>query len=372
MIVLTGRNVNTLWSKALEVIENCQQEASRNGPVIVASCPIMSVYDKPWERVLFDPARDANPFFHLFEALWMLAGRNDAAFLNKFVKDFGARFAEPDGRIHDAYGYRWRHHFDHDYDDLDQLAIAVDKLRKNPQDRQVVIQMWDANWHDCQEGYANTGANDLLGDWRGRPCNTHIYLRVRDAARTVRHYLNVDGTRRRDWAATTQLDMPNPVLDLTVCCRSNDIIWGAYGANAVHFSFLQEYLAGKIGVGIGKLYQLSNNWHAYEDTLQGYYAKNPVPSRDPYTNGMTPIPIGNNWEAWDDDLAAFMTWAENATDGQWPYFQNVWFNVVAAPMFHTHWIWSTGRQQYALAVLENVMAPDWKLAAENWMRRRIR
>jgi thymidylate synthase len=55
------------------------------------------------------------------------------------------------------------------------------------------------------------------------------------------------------------------VLDLTVLCRSNDVVWGAYGANAVHFSVLQEYLAGRIGVDVGVMYQFSNNYHGYVD-----------------------------------------------------------------------------------------------------------
>jgi hypothetical protein len=49
-------------------------QGSRAGDVLVAPHPVMSVTSIPTERVLFDPARDANPFFHLFESLWMLAG----------------------------------------------------------------------------------------------------------------------------------------------------------------------------------------------------------------------------------------------------------------------------------------------------------
>ena len=31
----------------------------------------------PTKELLFDPDRDANPFFHFMEGLWMLAGFND-------------------------------------------------------------------------------------------------------------------------------------------------------------------------------------------------------------------------------------------------------------------------------------------------------
>ena len=47
------------------------------------------------------------------------------------------------------------------------------------------------------------------------------------------------------------LKIKNGRLQMTVHCRSNDIIWGTYGANAVHFSILQEYVAARIGVDLG-------------------------------------------------------------------------------------------------------------------------
>ena len=54
------------------------------------------------------------------------------------------------------------------------------------------------------------------------PCNTHVYFSIRDG-----------------------------FLDMTVCNRSNDLIWGCCGANAVHMSYLQEYVAIMCGVDIG-------------------------------------------------------------------------------------------------------------------------
>ncbi len=166
----------------------------------------------PMNRVSFNPKRDANPFFHLMEALWMLAGRNDATWLDQFVGDFSKRYSEEDGKMHGAYGFRWRKHFDIEgggdgsLSIPDQLDTAVKLLKVNPDNRRVVIAMWDP-------------IADLGQEYRDIPCNTHIYCRVRILG-------DVDFTG--DWSH-------EPVLDLTVCCRSNDAIWGAHGANAVHF-----------------------------------------------------------------------------------------------------------------------------------------
>jgi Thymidylate synthase len=225
MHVIHARNVRDALPQGLRHLEQCGVvEESRAGPVIVAPWPVITVYEVPQERVLLAPCRDANPFFHLAEAIWMLAGRDDAAFLNEYVRDFGARFAEPDGRIHDAYGRRWRGALG-----FDQLDHVVETLRRDPTSRRCVIQMWDC--------YGGMNQQDLTGSWKTRPCNTHVYLRV--------------------------LAEVEPVLDVTLCCRSNDMILGGYGANAVHFSILQEYLACRIGVAVGRLHQVSNNYHVY-------------------------------------------------------------------------------------------------------------
>src|ERR1700676_933861 len=113
MHVIKVRNVGQALPLGIDYLltHGCREE-SRAGPVIVAPEPVSTVYARPQERVLFSAARNANCFFHIFEALWLLAGRNDAVWLDQFVHDFLSRFAESDGRLHGSYGHRWRHHFD--------------------------------------------------------------------------------------------------------------------------------------------------------------------------------------------------------------------------------------------------------------------
>ena len=109
---------------------------SRNGDVIEAPGPVTTVFERPMRRVLTSPVRDANPFFHLIESLWMLAGRADVALLNHYIHDFGERFAEPTGYVHGAYGARWR-----DWLGIDQIEYIIKKLRNDPTTRQAVLQM---------------------------------------------------------------------------------------------------------------------------------------------------------------------------------------------------------------------------------------
>lgn len=350
------RNVNEAYVRGLSHLQRHGERAqSRGGEVLVSPSPVVTIYQRPLERVLFDAQRDANPFFHLFESLWMLAGRCDAAPLNRYVSNFGERFAEPGGyEIHGAYGHRWRHVFG-----FDQLSAVVARLRKDPGDRQCVIAMWDAT-----TTYAGSEPDDLLGDWRDRPCNTHIYLRVRNAL------CRITGD-----AGSPDEEGMAPFLDLTVCCRSNDAVWGAHGANAVHFSILQEYLAGRIGVGVGRMYQFSNNYHVYTSLLEkiGSGSSEGLVG-GPYYSGMEALPMGEDWATWDSDLAAFMAWHDIEDEVRRlmhiPVFTNQWFALVAVPMVVAH----TYRKHpdSAGSWCRKIAAPDWQRAAAEWLNRRWR
>lgn len=282
MHTIQVRNVHRALPEGLRYLEESGRKSpSRAGDVYVSPTPVMTVYEKPNERVVFWAERNANPFFHLMEALWMLAGRNDVAWLARFNKRMET-FSDDGKTFHGAYGHRWREYFERwdegtkRIDILDQLERVIQLFRNNPQTRRAVIQMWD-----CEV--------DLYSKEQGAPkdipCNDLIMLANQDGA-----------------------------LDLTVLCRSNDIIWGAYGANAVHFSVLHEYLAARIGFHIGRMYQFSNNYHAYEDTFKQCEslidaAADPYRSRKlcPYAAGdAVAMDLFTDPDHFDDELYRFM------------------------------------------------------------------
>lgn len=328
MRVIEARNVNYAWGQGLRMLlASGMKEVSRAGSVLVMDSPVMTVYHRPKERVLLDPNRDANPFFHMMESLWMLAGRNDARFLDTWVRDFSARFGEADGHMHGAYGKRWRCWWG-----LDQVAAAIVKLRNNPLDRQVVLQMWDPR-------------EDLWAEVKDRPCNTTIFLRVVDGA-----------------------------LTMTVCCRSNDIVWGAYGANAVHMSFLQEYIASMLDIPVGPYYQMSNNFHGYEPVLEKYqksvgWLQSPyVP--DLYTTGrVQPRSIMENAASWDADLSSFLVWVEDRPEEMGRYV-NEWFPEVPGQMVLAHQAFREKKFAEAEKIAMRVGASDWSEACLRWIQRR--
>ena len=356
MITIRARNVNHALYEGANLLRKAGLERdSRNGPVLVAPEPVCTVYAKPNERVMLHPGRDANPFFHLVEALWMLAGRNDLAPLTEFVKNM-SNFSDDGGKTQPgAYGFRWRKQFDYrKAETLDQLQWAVKRLKADPDDRRVVIQMWDP---EADAYAADHGGKDV-------PCNL-IALPT----------INVGGA-----------------LDLTVFNRSNDMVWGAYGANAVHFSVLQEYLARMVGVPVGSYWQVSNNFHGYLTTIgkagdgwpwgikveeqwrgrekPGIYPTGDL-KPDPYGSGLVLTSPIFNWdgeitdEEFQDDLARFFD------DPTRPGLRTPFLRRVACPMVMAHRAYKKEGVEAAREVLQQLPTyNDWGAAAHLWLNNR--
>lgn len=262
------------------------------------------------------------------ESLHMLGGRNDLAFLTRYVRQM-AHYSDDGGKTQPgAYGHRWRRHFKRD-----QLDWAVQRLQLDKNDRRVVIQMYDA---DTDQPAADAGGRDI-------PCNLMMHPQIL-----------VDGS-----------------LGLTVFCRANDMVWGAYGANAVHFSMVHEYLAASLGVSIGPYWQVSDNYHAYVTTLKPieHYGLDMIPD-EPYTKGeVAPYPIMSvDRKTWNQDLGIFLD------QGPIVGFREPFFRKVVTPIEQAHKAYrqTKGPQRYdvPLEILEQCKATDWRRACQEWILRR--
>lgn len=328
MHVITAQNVqDALYQGMSYLARHGVERDSRNGPVLLSPQPVTTLYANPRERVLFWPARDANPFFHLFESLWMLGGRRDVKSVTHYVRRM-RDFSDNGETFYGAYGWRWRWQFGHD-----QIPVIIDRLRSNPDDRRSVLAMWSAM--------------DLGHETKDLPCNTHVYL-TRD----------LDGR-----------------LDMTVCCRSNDVIWGAYGANAVHFSMLQEYMAAGIGCEVGHYWQMSNNYHAYRSTFDPLREARREEQRDPmnrqrqrrYGDGddIEPYPLVSiPLEDWDVELHGFLAGGSH-------HFRDPFFRHVAVPVRSAYNLFREGRLPDAINECRAVAANDWRVACREWLDRRL-
>ena len=336
MQVINIRNVEDALLLGVDLLHSQgEKRDSRDGSVVYqAPTPVTTVYAKPKERVLFWKERDANPFFHFMEALWMLDGRNDLSFVFDYNSGM-ANYSDDGETLHGAYGWRWRSFFMYD-----QLPVIIERLKKKPNDRRSVLQMWDA-------------VEDLNRNGVDVPCNTCIYFQ-----------LDLDGR-----------------LEMTVSNRSNDIIWGAYGANVVHMSMLQEYMASAIGVPVGTYYQVSNNYHAYAEVYEkllkemienhdavDFYTQKRLIDSNPYTTGsVQPYPMVNTGiQTWELDLLGFL----DRTPFEDTVYRDAFFNEVAVPMQDSWWLHKLGKTDDAMIEIQGCAASDWRKACWEWLDRR--
>ena len=264
MLSITAHNVNDAYHEGLWRVKILGVEAdSRNGKVKRIPGPVATTYKKPEQRMLLDPRRDANPFFHIFEGIWMLAGSRDVAWISQFNSHIHT-FSDDGKHFHGAYGYRWRNHWGED-----QLIWVIEHLRKEPESRRAVLQMFDPAVDQPSRG----------PEMKDIPCNTAIYF-----------------------------DIVEGVLNMTVTCRSNDMIWGAYGANAVHMSMLQEFIARALGIRVGQYVQFSNNFHVYERHFPLLdYAPDPTSYTRHMVEGHEPL---TSQTYWGGDLIQFEQWMD--------------------------------------------------------------
>jgi len=363
------RNVNDAFVGLVQAIHTGALPTvvtpSRAGEVMMVPHPVLVSYTHPLERVLLHTGRDANPFFHLFESLWMLAGCNTVAPLAYYNSRIGD-IASDDGKtFNGAYGYRWRH-------PVDQLDIIVQHLRANPGSRRAVLQMWNTQ-------------DDLLrvDDTKDVCCNTHVYFSVEqgmcpDCNGTG--YNNVWGLGTQGPEPCTQchgLPHNQPAyLNMTVCNRSNDLLWGLLGANVVHFSVLQEYIALSLGLQVGTYYQFTNNLHVYTDRWTpdkwstSEQPKGQAPYAPPQANR---IPLVEQPDRFDAECKQFVdgplvpptSVREKRFNWKEPFLQHV-----AAPMC---WAYRLHKQrEYALALktVDEVWDYNWRTAATNWIQQR--
>jgi hypothetical protein len=249
------------------------------------------------------------------EAMWMLAGRNDVDFVAQYTPRM--RNYSDDGKtLHGAYGRRWFTHFT-----IDQVWECVMRLRRDPTDRRAVITMWDPRVDLNPGPYYE--AKDV-------PCNTQIFLAIREG------YLN-----------------------MTVVNRSNDIVWGAFGTNSVHFTFLQELLACAIGVPVGRYYVMSNNFHMY-DSVEGYarfkQLGSVVDKHKRKTSGYT-APLGLS----KTSVLLFLQELKYVLDDVDIPSDSAFINDVVKPVMRS---WSNKECSYVL------YGTDWGLSIQNYFRRK--
>lgn len=193
------------------------------------------------------------PMSFIPEQMWFLSGENKIEWLSKHTKIWDS-FAEENGTITSAYGYRWRHHFlvgeplatdmaKHvkGLGKVDQLELVLNTLKSDPSSRHGVVMMWDPGI-------------DLVMYQKNVPCPYTFTLMI------IEDRLH---------------------LHLTV--RSNDMVLG-FPTDVAGFALLQMILAQKLGIKPGIYTHSISNAHVYsmhEDVIKIMDARVPGTSNSP-------------------------------------------------------------------------------------------
>lgn len=327
-------------------------ESTRNGNVLRFEGNTTVTLTKPRRRVNFSPSRDANPFFHVIESLAMLVGYNSVELLSYFAKNM-ANYSDDGHTFNAFYGTRARRK------ELDQMRAVARNLRKDPYSRQEVVLLCDFQ--------------DLVKVTKDKACNLCMIFTV---------------------------NQRTGALDMTTFNRSNDMVWGfVTGANIVHFSYFQEFIACAIGREVGVWHHTSANMHLYlNDQAENIFKSLSGEQEDGYSDMYDWVAhkqesdkIGpmlfETCPDGDTELTAYQFLlhatslcnelelairSKRLASGKNFGITNKWLLHTVIPVFNAFQCRKLGRDGDEVNHwLSKIQSPDWRMACSQWVIRRI-
>lgn len=260
MYTFSGDNPTTLYKEILDKLYKEGDELSPRGKLIKELRPVSIEYTNPYNRTTFLATRRINPFFQLAESFQIISGINDAKWLSMFNANM-INFSD-DGKTYNAfYGERLRHWGNNSPKGvlsekaLDQLYDVYKRILEDKDTRQAMAAIGNPTFDNYE--YLNVEKGKDIA------CNLYITFKVR-----------------------------NNKLHMVVFNRSNDLHWGAMGANIVQFSTIQETMCSWLrnsgkeefnNLELGSYHQIADSLHIYMDSYGAdisekvlkYYKNNP-------------------------------------------------------------------------------------------------
>lgn len=188
-------------------------------------------------------------FSCLGELLWYLSESNDVAPIKYYLNRYD-EFAEPDGTVWGAYGPRI-----FNMRGINQLALVIQRLEKNPDSRKAVVQLFNAE--------------DI-------PTDDHSYKDV-------------------PCTCVFQFMIRTNKLDMITSMRSNDAFIGL-PHDVFAFTMLQEIVARSLGKEIGTYKHMVGSLHLYDDKIAKARAYLDEGFQSTQFQ-MPPMPVGDPWAA---------------------------------------------------------------------------
>ncbi len=204
---------------ATDLFEEAYREVMQKGETVESRIgrtkhitDVTLVLINPLRGICFDIARNLSLKYMLGEIQWYMSGSNKVADIGKYAKMW-YDLTDDGETVNSAYGYRIFHKFG-----FDQLQYVIDKLKKNPFDRQAVIHIKEAD---------NKPTKDT-------PCTCLL-----------------------------QFTVFNGKLNLHTYMRSNDI-WLGLPYDMAFFTSLQHIVSKETGIPLGIYYHTVGDLHLYE------------------------------------------------------------------------------------------------------------
>ncbi len=240
MRTFTFNNFDEAYPELIAALLNEGKDVSPRGMLTKEIAPVAITINNPNEKVISNSARKLNYGFMVGELLWILRGSNNLGHIAHYNKQWRS-FSDDQETLNGAYGQRifnWDASYDiifgEKIDDegnthpdidvqhiiIDQFEMAYEQLKADAFSRQATIVLFNPK-QDCRET-------------RDKPCTNLIRFMVREGK-----------------------------LNMTVFMRSNDIILG-FPYDIFNFTILQEIMAGRLGVEIGKYTHIADSFHIYE------------------------------------------------------------------------------------------------------------
>jgi hypothetical protein len=263
----------------------------------------------------------------LAEVLWILAGRDDVAFVKPFSRTISSFLPPGSLSFPDAYGPRIRR-----AGQVDQLSVVLETLRRDRATRRALMSFW----MPAVDGGATAHAV---------PCNIAVDFKLRD-----------DGLR------------------MTVFNRSNDLHIGVL-FNLVQFGMIGEVIAASLGVKLVRQTHITTSLHLY--TMSPIHQRLSASGIKtiPVYSYVNALPVGHL------DVEMIAQACRYVESGVSPYLdteltsfdKSPWLSG-AVQLLNAHRAFEDGDGlddfSVALALLGRAPRSDWWiLAAENFMHR---
>ena len=228
------------YPQLLKTLMDEGAEVSPRGMLTKEIAPVGITINNPKKRVISHKDRKNNYGFMVAELLWMLRKSNDVEEIGHYNRQW-FKFSDDGKTLNGAYGQRifdWDGMFDiwqeTQYNEqgnpsttfecehivINQFEKAYEQLKADPDTRQATIVLFNP-----VQDYRET---------KDKPCTNLIRFMIR-----------------------------NGKLNMTVFMRSNDIILG-FPYDIYNFTMMQEIMAGKLGIEVGKYTHIADSLHIYE------------------------------------------------------------------------------------------------------------